>query len=391
MNRLVILGSSITALAVVRDAHAHGLEPWVVDTESGIAFRSRWAKPALARDAADAELLSRVTALAEPGEAALVATGDRWVRFVMRHRAALDGAFAKVFHPANGALEICLGKVRFAEWCRANGLSAPAFWIPRGDVPPPGLGFPMLVRPSDTQHEAAGPRLPKAAQVETRAQLAQLLAAYREQGAQALVTESLLTRKLIQYSVPFVRADGRTVSFVARKIRPLPERCAVGTCVELSPNADVKALAEKAVERLDYYGIGEVEVLHAHDTGRNFLIEINARPWLQYALAPASGHDFLGILIGREVPAKGGRVVTGKTWIDFRADLYAAFSRSEGAVTRGGMAIREYLSSLVRSNVYARFDRSDLGPASLALTSCTRPAAARDVSGSHSVPRTSRS
>jgi len=79
-------------------------------------------------------------------------------------------------------------------------------------------------------------------------------------------------------------------------------------------------------------------------------------------LAPASGHDFLGILIGREMPVKGGRVVTGKTWIDFRSDLYAAFSRSEGAVTRGGTSLRDYVQTLFRANVHARFAWSDAKP-----------------------------
>jgi len=91
------------------------------------------------------------------------------------------------------------------------------------------------------------------------------------------------------------------------------------------------------------------------------LIEINARPWLQYALAPASGHDFLGALLGR--PRAMRRVTDGRRWIDFDSDVFGAFSSSVGAVRLGELGLGSYLLSLLRANVYARFDLRDPMPA----------------------------
>jgi len=96
-------------------------------------------------------------------------------------------------------------------------------------------------------------------------------------------------------------------------------------------------------------------------TGSLFLIEINARPWLQYALAPASGYDFLGTLVGRKRLMR--RMQDGRRWINLESDLYVAFSSSIGAVRHGEVGLGAYLKSVLRANVYARFDLRDPMPA----------------------------
>jgi D-aspartate ligase len=361
-GRLVILGSTVTALAVVRDAHAHGFEPVVIDSRDGIAFSSRWATVRrLPSTTADDALLACVRELGGTGSW-LIATGDPWVRWIMRHRAELDAAYECVLHPANDALDICLDKHRFATWCRANDLSAPPSWLAGMEARPPGLTPPFLIRPGATLHGSNAAGLPKAVEAADEEALAKWLKVFADAGCPALIATSLLQQPLTQYSVPFARRNGTLLSFVARKVRPAPDRCAVGTCVELSPQPEVEALARRAAEKLDYIGVGEAEILHSHADGRNYLIEINARPWLQYALAPASGHDFLGTSIGRprmdRQPIKDGRC-----WIDFHSDLFQVFSSSMGAVRRGELGLGAYLRSLMRVNVFARFDVRDPRPA----------------------------
>jgi predicted ATP-grasp superfamily ATP-dependent carboligase len=291
-----------------------------------------------------------------------VATGDPWVRFIVRHRARLDAAFGAVLHPSNEALEICLDKQRFAAWCGAHGFDTPRSWWPGAGARPEGLGFPVLVRPAQTLHGLAHAGLPKAVEIHDESALAALLAKFDAAGCAAVVSESLLGPGVTQYSVPFARRSDALLSFVARKVRPAPERCSVGTFVELSPQPEIEAVARRAVQELDYFGVGEVEILHVAASGRASLIEINARPWLQYALAPASGHDFLDTLLRR--PVQGGlRRTRGRTWIDLRSDLFGALSSSVGAVRRGRLGLGAYLASLTRANVHARFDWRDPLPA----------------------------
>jgi predicted ATP-grasp superfamily ATP-dependent carboligase len=362
IRALVVLGNTVTALAVARDAAAHGLGAAIVDTNDGIAFRTRRAAKHLLREAAEHVVLERLLELARQTPSALIASGDVWLRFLMRHREVLDRAFVSVLHPGNAALETCLSKAAFARFCRAKGLDAPLAWLAGTEPRPPELHVPVLIRPAETLHGRDGHGLPKAVEARTEQELADWLARFAAGGVQALVTESLLAEAVVQYSVPAARTGSKLVTFVARKLRPAPECCAVGTYVELSPESAVESLARRTLDALDYRGIAEVEVLHVPRTGRNYLIEVNARPWLQYALAPASGHDFLGLVTGRQLPGEAAPRKKGVRWIDFRADLFACWSRSMGLVRNGKLDALGYLQSLVRANVFAVFTWADPGP-----------------------------
>ena len=138
-------------------------------------------------------------------------------------------------------------------------------------------------------------------------------------------------------------------------VKPVPaSRCAWTIALSSWP--------EMQSNGLNYFGIGEVEILRDTQTGEDYLIEINARPWLQYALAPASNHDFLGLVLGLPPVPNRAAVRAGKTWISLRSDLFVAFSRSVGTVRHGRLGLFAYLRSLVRCNVFALFDWRDLRP-----------------------------
>ena len=153
------------------------------------------------------------------------------------------------------------------------------------------------------------------------------------------------------------------ISFVAIKRRPLPQHCAVGTYVELAPQPEVDALGRAVLEALDYQGIAEVEILRDEDSGRLYLIEINARPWVQYALGSASGHDLLGFQLHPERFDAGRAVQRGRRWLNFTGDLYYCFSRSAGVVRKGRMTWVPYLRSVLRANTFAYFAWTDPMPA----------------------------
>jgi predicted ATP-grasp superfamily ATP-dependent carboligase len=359
--RLVILGSSVTALAVAREAHCLGLRPVIMDRNSGIAHRSSLVERAPFQEGSEADIFEQVRTLGGP-DACLVSTADLWLRFLMRNREALEGAFRSVLHPSNEVLDICLSKAAFADWCLANRFDAPRYC--RGDDAPclEGIRYPVLVRPAETLHQHSRSGIPKAVEAGSQEELGRLIERFRAAGAAALVAESLLGQRLIQYSVPFARRGSEILSFVACKVRPPADWCSTGTCVELSPNAEVEALARRSVEALDYFGIGEVEILHSLDSDRSYLIEINARPWVQYSLATASGHNFLEFLLRPDRADKPPTVKRGLTWLYFSDDAYVCFSRSQGIVRRGRLSVLGYLRSVLRANVHALFSWSDPKP-----------------------------
>jgi predicted ATP-grasp superfamily ATP-dependent carboligase len=300
-------------------------------------------------------------------QVALISTSDDWIRFVIQHRSVLNSSYGLIVQPENATLELCLDKMAFSEWCVASGLPCPEAWIPGRGLRPTSLGFPVLLRPVRTLHGNRELGLPKAVEARTESELVHWLEQFEAKRVIPLVTESLLGRSLEQYSVPFARRGGKTLLFTARKVRPSAELCQAGTCVEICVDERIEHLGRTAVERLDYFGIGEVEILRDKHTGKDYLIEINARPWLQYALAPASNHDFLGLVLNLPTAAEKTPVRAGKTWVSLHQDLFVAFSRSVGMVRHGRLGLFSYLRSLARSNVFALFDWRDPRPFLLSL------------------------
>lgn len=349
---LVILGSSLTALAVARDAHAHGLEPVIVDCAHGVACDSRYVRVELVPDRSATAAMASVLKHAGP-RSALLATSDDWLHFVAAGRSMLSEAFATVLHPSPEMLDTFLCKSDFMSWCERNGLPTPRSWCPANGPMPESLGFPLLLRPVRTLRSRPELGLPKAVEVRSPAELYEWNDRFERAGVHTVATESLLGRPLRQYSVSFARQGRFMMSMVAEKRRPAPEYCAQGTYVEVCEAPQIEALGRAVAERSDYFGIGEVEIIHSEHTGQSHVIEINARPWLQYPLAMATGRDYLGLMLGTtDLPFTRTGRVRHPIWLNFRNDR----------VVRNGWSWPAYLRSLLDVNVFAVYDRHDLKP-----------------------------
>lgn len=361
---LAILGGGLTGLAVVRNAHALGLEPILVlhGVAEDVAAASRYARVTRPAALTPAAVLAGIESHARGRRTALVATSDAWLRFVLEHRPALAAKLAPVLHAGEQSLRTCLDKAAFAAWAAAHGVPAPRRFSGDALSDASALPFPLFLRPAETRHGDERAAVPKAQEVAAPAELRRALDDFERAGVTPLVTESLLGRHIVQYAVGAARCGERIRSFVARKLRPHPRQCAVGTFVELCPHPGVEAVARDALAKLDYQGMAEVEVLHDPATAESWIIEINARPWIQYALAWRSGHDFLRFLLDPSTRDPAGEVGQGMAWIDFNGDLFNCFSRSVGLVRRGEVPLRAYLASLARVRVPARFDLRDPRP-----------------------------
>ena len=363
-----MLGSDVTALAVVRSAYHLGVVSVVVDNRAGIATASRLAHADVHEALRTAELVPRIRELAERAPSALLATSDVWLREVVAHRAELSVSGMDILHPDNARLEICLDKGRFATWCEQNWLPAPQPYDLLNELSPAAertVEFPVLVRPAETEHTRLVATAPKAVEVRCVEDLAECLDGYRRAGAVPVVGESLLGRRLQQFSVGAAVSAPGMMTVVTRKLRPPPDACAVGSLVEATEQPDVERLAQRALLALDYHGIAEVEILRDEDTGEVFLIEVNARPWQQFAIAAARGRDLIAFALERRACARGSpttRVDQRAVWLDFRHDLHVCFGGS-GLVRAGRLGLCAYLRSIGRANVFARWALSDPLPA----------------------------
>lgn len=358
-DTLLLLGSSLTALAVARAACDAGLSCIMVDNVAGPAAATRTAEFRLAQSGNLAGVLACVEDLRSRQDVAVLADSDRWVRFVRAWGPQLEAEAWLVLHPDTSALDICLDKSRFLRWCASNSFSAPRHYSLPGDLANDAdVVFPLLLRPEETRH-SGGHGLPKAIEVRDRGGLQFWLARYEAAGVVPNVSESLLRAGLRQFSVGAARdANGATVTFLAEKIRPAADQCAGGTYVVPASQPGIEDFAVRVLDALDYFGVAEIEVLYDSRRGQAFLVEINARPWLQYGLPYSCGCDLLEHILKR-----GGTVARRRTgaraWLYFSSDTYACFSRSTGLVTRRILGPGQYLRSLFQADIYAVWDWRD--------------------------------
>jgi predicted ATP-grasp superfamily ATP-dependent carboligase len=363
---LVILGGDVTALAVARDATRIGLTPIVYAPANDLVGRSRLVRlrPTEA-PGTDAALEALLSDAAREGSAALIACSDQWLQFIVRHRAQLGRRFAAILHPDNAVLELCLSKRRFSAWAQAHRFPTPEVieepaaqaMLSSGTIP-----FPLLLRPEFSLRLDAPAAPTKAVEVKTAAELGHWMHEFAQARCPVLITRSLLGTRLRQFSVAVARKGGVVRSFVAEKLRPHAQQRAVGTYVRLAPHPAAESLARDLLARMSFEGLAEVEVLTDAAGDHPSIIEVNARPWSQFALASRSGNDFLRLLLDQRAPAQP-RTRGGLAWIDFSGDLYMCFSKSVGLVRKGEVTLSAYLGSLLRANVFARFSPLDPGPA----------------------------
>lgn len=362
-ERIAILGSTLTSLALIRAARGLKLPTALIDTTRGIAWSSHLPHKYLVPND-DRSILRGLIELAAKTPTALIADSDHWLRFIARNREVLAQHFVDILHPSNECFEICLNKTNFLTWCARHGLAAPRLYQPDA-APASAANFPLMIRPSETRHNIADD-IPKAVVVNTVGELEHWLERYRSNGAQPDICESLLSPTVRAYSVGAARnRAGELLTMVAQKIRTPPSSCSGGTYVELSPQPAVEALARSALQQLDYYGIAEVEIMFEPRTGQASLIEVNARPWVQYGLAERVGFRLLSFIVeGKSTsecaPALANRV-TG-AWLNFSDDLLVCFSKHKGLLREGQLSLGEYLRTAWKANAYAMWDARDPVP-----------------------------
>lgn len=362
LQRIIVLGSTITALAVVRNCHSVGIECFLIDIKEGPASLSRFPKVEILEEPGDKLILSRIRSLAAGTPSVLIADSDFWLRWIMRFRSLLDKVLVEILHPTNDVLRVCLNKSQFLQWCEKEGVSAPKIY-PNGELQ--GMerqNFPLLVRPEETRHGAGG-CIPKACEVSNVQQLSRLLEKYKKQDIVPSVSESLLPRRLKQFSVGVAKRNTDDISvIVAEKLRPDASECAGGTYVKSVPDIDVENFARSISKKLNIYGIAEIEILKDIDSGEMFVVEVNPRPWVQYALACQAGFDFLTFMLDSASENRPHKTPSPKAWLSFGDDLYVVMSRSQGMFRDNRISLAEYLQSIIRPNIHAVWSWRDPKP-----------------------------
>jgi len=225
------------------------------------------------------------------------------------------------------------------------------------------VSYPVLVRPAETLHHRQNSGIAKAAEARSADELGPLLEAYRGAGIAAIIAESLLGQRLVQYSIPFARRDTRTLSFVARKVRQWPPETGTSASgVECRDDVVLEATI-RLFGGLGYRGLAYLEMKRDPRTRRHFVIEPNiGRPTGRSAIAEAGGVDLLWTMycdvVGLPLPARTVQQYGGAKWLDVRRDLQSAMHDWR----RGALTPRQWLGSLRGPVFHAIWARDDPWP-----------------------------
>lgn len=367
IDRLIVLGSTVTGLALLRAAAPLGLDLHLFDDKADIASHSRFGSKHLLLKSDEKTILASLTALLSGSHTALIADSDHWLRFLLSHWDTLTDTGCHILHGPKEAIEICLDKSRFLDWCNEHELPVPSSYTLKEDrlTLDGSPVYPLLLRPEFTVH-GQNTGLPKAQEVSNKEELSLFLQRFADARVPVNVSQSLLRPRIRQFSIGIARHSGGDMRYLlAEKQRPTAAACAAGTYVSLITSASqeeqgILALARQAIEQLDYTGIAEVEILHDPETQQSFLIEINVRPWAQLPLSEKSGLHFLAFMVG-QAPAVPEPLKRGH-WVSFQDDLFHIFSRSMGQVRNGKLSLFQYLLTLFRVNCFVYWNLKDPAP-----------------------------
>jgi predicted ATP-grasp superfamily ATP-dependent carboligase len=322
---VIILGSSQIALAIAREVRCLGVGTVeMIDTVSDVGSFSNCSNfHQLPQNVDFGDVLFEIDKFAVEGKTALFADSDRWLDFVKTHRIQLD-EMVSVQHPTNDVLDLCLSKSKFARWCADNSIRT-AQLISDAEIANGLLtsDYPLILRPD--KDVALKIELPKCICVETASELKPTIERYANAGVSVAVTRSLLGLTPSQVSVGFCRrSNGDCVTFVAEKIRPFANYCGTGTFVKSSSSFEyIRLIAANVAEKMNFTGVGEMEFLVDKGADQAYLIEVNARPWMQFSLAKQTGVHIVAFSLQEELASSENQqsLHRVRTWCNFGRDF----------------------------------------------------------------------
>ena len=331
----VVLGSSVSALGVVRALRAHDIETRVIAPRRSMVARSKGVVALEDRRGVDAEVAPLLAFLHEAtvDRAVLFPCDDRWLDVVARLATVDAGSFPSSV-PGPEAVEQLTDKGVFARTLDRLDIPRPkTFEVRSVDDLRPIEGADLasfFLKPRDSQrftnefHEKGIPLGDRRSAV---AKLERALA-----NGHALVAQERIDGPPRNHVFldGFVDRHGRFAGLYARRrVRMFPPEFGNSTDTITIPLTDVEdavASLRRLFDAIGYRGMFDAEFKRDPATGVHKIIEVNARAWWQIELARAAGVDVVRMAfldaLGLEVaPAERYRI--GRRWVHTFPDLRA--------------------------------------------------------------------
>ena len=222
------------------------------------------------------------------------------------------------------------------------------------------LQFPLVIKPSIRDYFYNKVRT-KAFRINTKEELIKTY----QFVCSVIIPSDVLVQEFIPggpnrlYSFcPFFKEGKVVASIMARRTRQHPMDFGhASTFAELVDIKAMKAISEKFLRLINYYGIGEVEFMHDPRDGKYKLLELNPRIWGWHTLAIAAGVDLPYMLyqdmIGQQIETPSA--LKEAKWVRLTTDVPTVLTE----IIKGNMKISDYMASMKGEKEFAVFCLDD--------------------------------
>ena len=373
----VVLNMYATGLGIARNLAPHGVPVYGLsvqaDAPGNFSKRCHALRCPDSQDEPEA-LRAFLTDLATRlgGRAILFPTRDADIRFLDRHRAALE-PYYEIPQPSGDRLDVIMNKHRLAEETRAAGVPTPLTvrLRSRDDARDAAsrFAYPVVAKAVYAQDwrkpgiaEAVNRR--KALKIASADELTRFFERVEPHHPDLLVQEWIEGPDDQCVVLGAYRGRGGRVLgwFTARKMLQYPPEFGLGCIVRLEPHPEVERLGKRLLEALAFEGIAEVEFKRHAPSGEYRLIEVNPRHWDQHALGMTCGVNLTWIVYRDRVLGDALEPVapdgSGGAWVS-GSGLLGSLKED----LRHGRVRPWKIGDLVRASTrYAVWDPGDPGP-----------------------------
>lgn len=302
MLRILLLGGGLQGLSFGESLYKQdGYELSVVSDEYEIK-KSRFFKKVYSVNSSGYENILKDIISKEHYDV-IVPMGDISVKTLSRHKEAIEHDYhIKCAIVNEGTLSVVANKSRFMEFCQENNFPHPhtaTISEESLDSIARAVGFPSLIKP-DFSVGARGITRVNSIE-ELRSQLPIIQERYGSCTLQEYIDNPDYYYNVMMYRDSQGKCDN---SVVIKIVRMYPVKAGSSSCCISIENHELVAICKKVLDKLNWIGMADFDVLQRKDTLEYKIIEINPRVPASLRAAYISGVNFPEMIIRDAVGEK---------------------------------------------------------------------------------------
>lgn len=297
---------------------------------------------------------------------AVLFTGEETnVIIVSRYRERLE-KYYHIVMPEKSTVEMLIDKISFYKYCQQENLPIPKTKIIEKDEEvyelTDDIVYPVILKPTFRSPQWVDHTQQKAFKIFSKTELIDKYNEFKDFGSGFVVQEWIDGPDTNHYTCNcyFSKESELLVTFVSRKIRQWPPETGQG-CIGIESKNDVVLNATKELfGRLNYKGLGYLDMKLDNRLGKYLIVEPNiCRPTGRSANAEAAGVELVYTMYcdaaGLPIPEQRTQTYGNVKWIHERRDFQSFLYHWK----RGELTFREWRKSWKGKKIYHNFSWGD--------------------------------